>query len=39
MRNKIKQNQTFMLMKTNSQPNYYSYLLHIFSCPQWNKAL
>ena len=40
MRNKIiKQNQTFMLMMTNSQSNYQSYLLHIFSCPQRDKAL
>ena len=36
MRNKIiKQNQTFMLMMTNSQPN--SHL--IFSYPQRDKAL
>ena len=40
MRNKtIKQNQIFMSMITISQPNYRSYLLHIFSCHQRNKAL
>ena len=40
MRNKtIKQNQKFMSMKTNSQPNYHSYLLHIFSCLKRDKVL
>ena len=40
MRNEIiRQNQTFISMMTNRQPNYHSYLLHIFSCPKRDKAL